>query len=72
TAQSGIPNSVEAGKRVSGYPAIENRQWLKASAIFPKLPDLLKQLHQLQERVATLENQIQSGESSERVNETHD
>lgn len=72
TAQSGIPNSVEAGKRVSGYPAIENRQWLKASAIFPKLPDLLKQLHQLQERVATLENQIQSVESSERVNETHD
>ena len=43
TAQSGIPNDVEAGKVVSGYPAIENRQWLRAVAIFNKLPELAKQ-----------------------------
>lgn len=42
TAQSGIPNDVEAGKVVSGYPAIENRQWLRAVAIFNKLPELAK------------------------------
>ena len=34
TAQTGIPNSVDAGSMVSGYPAIPNRDWLKASAIF--------------------------------------
>jgi UDP-3-O-[3-hydroxymyristoyl] glucosamine N-acyltransferase len=44
TAQSGIPNDVEAGKVVSGYPAIENRQWLRAVAIFNKLPELAKKL----------------------------
>ena len=42
TAQSGIPNDVEAGKTVSGYPAIENRQWLRAVAVFNKLPELAK------------------------------
>ena len=30
TAQSGIPNDVPAGKTVSGYPAIDNRQWLRS------------------------------------------
>jgi UDP-3-O-[3-hydroxymyristoyl] glucosamine N-acyltransferase len=44
TAQTGIPNSVEAGAFVSGYPAIANRDWLKASAVFRKLPELRKAL----------------------------
>ncbi len=42
TAQSGIPNDVEAGKMVSGYPAIDNRQWLRCVAVFNKLPELAK------------------------------
>lgn len=42
TAQSGVPNDVEPGKMVSGYPAIENRQWLRAVAVFNKLPELAK------------------------------
>jgi UDP-3-O-[3-hydroxymyristoyl] glucosamine N-acyltransferase len=55
TAQTGIPNSVEAGAFVSGYPAIPNRDWLKASAIFRKLPELRKQLAELHRRLARLE-----------------
>lgn len=43
TAQSGIPNDVPDGQMVSGYPAIENRQWLRSVAIFNKLPDLIKE-----------------------------
>lgn len=42
TAQSGIPNDVEAGKTVSGYPAIDNKLWLRCSAVFNKLPELAK------------------------------
>jgi UDP-3-O-[3-hydroxymyristoyl] glucosamine N-acyltransferase len=42
TAQSGIPNDVASGKVVSGYPAIDNRQWLRASAVFQRLPELLR------------------------------
>jgi UDP-3-O-[3-hydroxymyristoyl] glucosamine N-acyltransferase len=44
TAQSGIPNDVAAGKIVSGYPAIDNRQWLRSVAMFQRLPELLRRL----------------------------
>lgn len=48
TAQSGIPNDVEAKVMVSGYPAIENKQWLRSVAVFNRLPDLAKQVRQLE------------------------
>jgi UDP-3-O-[3-hydroxymyristoyl] glucosamine N-acyltransferase len=44
TAQSGIPNDVPAGAVVSGYPAIDNKLWLRCSAIFQRLPDLARAL----------------------------
>jgi len=44
TAQSGIPGDVEPGKVVSGYPAIDNRQWLRSVAVFNRLPELLRNL----------------------------
>lgn len=44
TAQSGIPNDVAAGAIVSGYPAIENKLWLRCSAVFNKLPEIARQL----------------------------
>ena len=44
TAQTGIPNDVAAGKIVSGYPAIDNKQWLRCVAIFNKLPELARSL----------------------------
>ncbi len=44
TAQSGIPNDVAAGKTVSGYPAVDNRQWLRSVALFNRLPELLRDL----------------------------
>lgn len=44
TAQSGIPNDVAPGKVVSGYPAVDNRQWLRSVAIFNRLPELMKKL----------------------------
>lgn len=44
TAQTGIPNDVADGKVVSGYPAIDNRQWLRAVAVFSRLPELARSL----------------------------
>lgn len=44
TAQSGIPNDVAAGKTVSGYPAVDNRQWLRSVALFNRLPELMARL----------------------------
>jgi UDP-3-O-[3-hydroxymyristoyl] glucosamine N-acyltransferase len=42
TAQSGIPNDVPPGAIVSGYPAIDNKLWLRCSAAFARLPKLVK------------------------------
>jgi len=46
TAQSGIPNDVPAGAVVSGYPAIDNKLWLRCSAVFHRLPELMKAIRQ--------------------------
>ncbi|MFN0086110.1 MAG: UDP-3-O-(3-hydroxymyristoyl)glucosamine N-acyltransferase [Blastocatellia bacterium] len=62
TAQTGIPGSVEAGRIVSGYPAIDNRDWLKSSAVFVQLPKLHKEIRELKQRM----NHLTSGEEEER------
>jgi UDP-3-O-[3-hydroxymyristoyl] glucosamine N-acyltransferase len=54
TAQSGIPNDVEAGKMVSGYPAIDNRNWLRSVAVFNKLPEMAKAVRELQRKLENL------------------
>jgi UDP-3-O-[3-hydroxymyristoyl] glucosamine N-acyltransferase len=54
TAQTGIPASVEAGRVVSGYPAIDNRAWLKSSAVFARLPELQKRVRQLEREIEEL------------------
>jgi UDP-3-O-[3-hydroxymyristoyl] glucosamine N-acyltransferase len=55
TAQTGIPSDVDAKALVSGYPAIDNREWLKASAVFKRLPELKKAIAGLEARLAALE-----------------
>jgi len=42
TAQSGVPNGVPPGAIFSGYPAIDNKQWLRSVAVFNRLPELAK------------------------------
>jgi UDP-3-O-[3-hydroxymyristoyl] glucosamine N-acyltransferase len=44
TAQTGIPNDVAAGAIVSGYPAIDNKLWLRCVAVFSRLPELTRAL----------------------------
>ncbi len=47
TAQTGIPSDVAPGATVSGYPAMENRQWLRAVAVFHKLPEMARAIRNL-------------------------
>ncbi|HLI76692.1 MAG TPA: UDP-3-O-(3-hydroxymyristoyl)glucosamine N-acyltransferase [Acidobacteriaceae bacterium] len=44
TAQTGIPSDVPPGAVVSGYPAMDNRAWLRMVASLQRVPDLLRRL----------------------------
>jgi UDP-3-O-[3-hydroxymyristoyl] glucosamine N-acyltransferase len=56
-AQSGIGHDVPEGAIVSGSPAFDSRQWLRAASAFPRLPDLLRTVRALERRVAELESE---------------
>ncbi|MEP6961797.1 MAG: UDP-3-O-(3-hydroxymyristoyl)glucosamine N-acyltransferase [Acidobacteriota bacterium] len=54
-AQSGIGGDVPVGAVMSGSPAFEAKGWLRSITAFPKLPELLKTVRQLEKRLAALE-----------------
>jgi UDP-3-O-[3-hydroxymyristoyl] glucosamine N-acyltransferase len=56
TAQSGIPSDVPARVLFSGYPAVENRQWLKTVAALNRLPELQKRVWELEQEVKELKS----------------
>lgn len=64
TAQSGVSHDVPAGKMLSGSPAFDNRIWLRAVAIFQRLPELLRRLDRL-ERASAMQAD-KSGATAER------
>ena len=47
SSKCGIHCDIEDGKVISGFPAMNNKSWLKSSSIFKKLPELAKKLRQL-------------------------
>ncbi len=47
TAQSGTHGDIPAGSVVSGSPAFDNKQWLRAVAVFNRLPELARALRKL-------------------------
>jgi len=53
-AQSGIGGDVAAGAVMSGSPAFEAKEWLRAVTAFQKLPELLKTVRQLERRLKAL------------------
>ena len=51
TAQSGVPNDVPPHALYSGYPAVENREWLRMMAALRRLPELQKRVAELEEKI---------------------
>ncbi len=50
SSKTGIVSNIEAGKVVSGFPALPNKLWLRCSANFKKLPEIAKAIRQLDRR----------------------
>lgn len=51
TAKAGIHNDVEPGAIVTGIPAIPHKVFLKAAAIYSRLPEIYQSLKQIQRRL---------------------
>jgi UDP-3-O-[3-hydroxymyristoyl] glucosamine N-acyltransferase len=47
TSQSGIPSDVPPGALYSGYPAMENKLWLRVMATLKNLPEMQKTMRKL-------------------------
>jgi UDP-3-O-[3-hydroxymyristoyl] glucosamine N-acyltransferase len=62
--QSGVTNSLTPGAMVAGYPAIDNREWRKASVLFRRLPELKRRIEQLESKVAELTGRRQPDRES--------
>jgi UDP-3-O-[3-hydroxymyristoyl] glucosamine N-acyltransferase len=56
-AQAGVAHDVADGETVTGYPAMAHRQWLRMSAALPRVPELLREVRKLQQRVEQLEKE---------------
>jgi UDP-3-O-[3-hydroxymyristoyl] glucosamine N-acyltransferase len=55
---SGVTKSIEAGRTVSGFPAIDHAVERRVKASARRLPEALRTVRALEQRVAALENQL--------------
>lgn len=60
SAKTGITGNVPSGAYITGYPHMDNLEWRKAYAVFRRLPEMRKQLGELERRLAALEDSRQS------------
>jgi UDP-3-O-[3-hydroxymyristoyl] glucosamine N-acyltransferase len=53
TAQSGTHGDLEGGKMYSGSPAYDHRQWLRTSALLPRLTDIYRTVQDLSKKTSS-------------------
>jgi UDP-3-O-[3-hydroxymyristoyl] glucosamine N-acyltransferase len=59
TAKSATSHDVAAGKVISGIPGFENKDWLRATAAYRKLGEIVQRLRGLEKKVEDLSNNRQ-------------
>ncbi len=52
SSKTGITSDIPSDEVVSGFPAIPNRLWLRCSATFNKLPEMLKAIRALKKEAS--------------------
>lgn len=57
-AQSGVPGSIKDGQQLIGTPPMDQRSYFKSQAIFRRLPDMYKQINDLQKTIDELKEKI--------------
>lgn len=59
-AQSGIISNIESGVNILGSPAIPVKSFFRSSAVFAKLPDMYRQINQLQKELDQIKANLAS------------
>jgi UDP-3-O-[3-hydroxymyristoyl] glucosamine N-acyltransferase len=60
-AKSGINKSLPAGSEVTGFPAMEHRQFLRLAALQPRLPELHTKIKRLESELQSLRKLLKPG-----------
>jgi UDP-3-O-[3-hydroxymyristoyl] glucosamine N-acyltransferase len=60
-AKTGVLSHIDQPGAFSGSPAIPHKDWLRASAVYAKLPEMRKTVANLERRLAELEKQAAAG-----------
>ncbi|HEY7290230.1 MAG TPA: UDP-3-O-(3-hydroxymyristoyl)glucosamine N-acyltransferase [Vicinamibacterales bacterium] len=58
SGKTGVTRNVDAGAFISGYPGMPNLEWRKAQVLVRHLPDLKKQVDDLERRLAELQEKL--------------
>lgn len=58
-AQSGVPGNIKDGQQLIGTPPMDQRSYFKSQAIFRRLPDMYKQINDLQKTIDELKAKIE-------------
>ena len=61
TAKSATSHDVPAGKVISGIPAFDNRDWLRATAAFRRLGEMQRKIRELEKKLDALTDQKGAG-----------
>jgi UDP-3-O-[3-hydroxymyristoyl] glucosamine N-acyltransferase len=56
TAKSATSHDIPAGKIISGIPAFDNKDWLRATAAFRRLAEIQRSVRQLEKRFRTTDD----------------
>lgn len=59
--RAGIIHDVPDGEVVSGFPAIPHKTWLRAQSIYAKLPEYIKRLQRIEEKVTPVKDSFSEG-----------
>ena len=59
-AQSGVPGNIKNDQTLIGTPPMEPKQYFKSQVIIRRLPDMYKQLNEIQKELDELKNKLES------------
>jgi UDP-3-O-[3-hydroxymyristoyl] glucosamine N-acyltransferase len=53
-AKSAVLQTVPAGRKVAGIPAVDLAEWRRAASVFPRLGELVRRVRKLEKRLEKL------------------